>query len=1070
MAMTKWIRRFGVLAMVSMSVASLASRVVTAQRPVADPAHVTVNPALYEGLAFRPLFNFTRGGRSHTVVGIPSNPQIYYMGAANGGVFKTTDAGQSWVPITDGQIAVGSTGALGVADSNPDIVWLGTGSPDPRGNVSNGDGVYKSTDAGKTWTHMGLEKAGLIGRIRIHPTNPDVVFVAVLGNIFSPSKERGVYRTKDGGKTWAQVLSVSEKTGAADLAMDPKNPNVLIAGMWAVERKPWTQVSGSMDGGLFRSLDGGDTWQKLTNGLPKAMTGKIGVSISGADSKRVYAQIEAANDEGGTFRSDDGGASWTRVNTTRNLQQRAFYYTGIYADPVEVDTVYGLNVSMFKSTDGGKTFVGFRGTHSDNHDLWINPTNNKTIANSNDGGAAITLDGGNTWSSQDNQPTAEIYRLETDRRWPYWVYGAQQDNGSVGLSSSGNGDFIAVGPGESSYIAVDPRNPNVNYAGNYGGTLVRIDRTNGTTESVRIYADSQTGQRASEMKYRQQWNAPIRLSPHNPDVVYTTSQYVHRSRDGGQTWDVISTDLTRNDKAKQDFSGEGGVSRDNTGVEVYCTIFSFEESPATPGLLWAGSDDGLLHLSRDAGKTWSNITPPGLPEFATINSIDLKANLPGRAVIAAYRHMLNDYTPYIYSTSDYGRTWKRIADGKNGIPVGHSVRVVRESPDRPGLMLAGTEYGMYITFDDGAHWQRFQLNLPVTPITDMRILRKEVAITTEGRGFWVLEGLPVLEQLKAGLEAQPGTLFKPADAYRAGGPQPTFYYFLKDTPTAPVDLEVLDSKGVSVYKATGQPGSGGPVTVLPTLTAGRGGRGAGPGGGGGGGGRGNFGGGGGGGGVSAKKGLNKVVWSPRLPAPFTTPPGGVVMWGGAGGGPKPAPGLYTVKVTSGTWTASQTFRLETDPRFGKTSDIDGAAQLRMANEVGGWVKTNWDNMLKLRDAKAQAKASAEKAGASSPVAAAAKTFVERAEAVEGDITQMKGAPNGQDSLNFPGRLDNQLTALYGEVVQPERKLPKSVTERYADLKPIYEAIQARAAAVLTTEVAQFNAVASQAGAAAIVIK
>jgi photosystem II stability/assembly factor-like uncharacterized protein len=1066
--MKTWMHRAAIALSVIGILALTATLPVTAQRPMADPAMAVVKPDLFTGLTYRNLTNFSRGGRSHAVVGVPSDPKTYYMGAANGGVFKTSDSGVTWTPITDGQIGVGSTGALAVADSDPNIVWLGTGSPDPRGNISNGDGVYKSTDAGKTWTHMGLEKAGLIGRVRIDPKNPDIVFVAAIGNIFGPNKERGVYRTKDGGKTWEQVLAISDKTGAVDLSMDPKNSNVIFAGMWTVRREPWSITSGSMEGGLYRSLDGGNTWQKITNGLPtKVMVGKVAVAVSGADSKRVYALIEAANDEGGVFRSDDGGATWSRVNSTRNLQQRAFYYGRIYADPVEVDTVYGLNTGNYKSTDGGKTFAGFSGTHGDNHDLWINPTNNKLIINGNDGGASITTNGGappvngvSSWSSQDNQTTAEIYRVEIDRRWPYWVYGAQQDNGSVGVSTDGVTPFINAGPGEAGYIAVDPRNPQINYAGNYGGTLVRIDRTNGVNESVRIYEDSQTGQRALEMKYRQQWNAPIKLSPHNPDIVYTTSQYVHRSKDGGQTWDVISPDLTRNDKTKQDFSGGAGITRDDTGVEVFGTVFVFEESPATPGLLWAGSDDGLLHLSRDNGKTWQNITPTGLPESSTINSIDVTPKAAGRAVVTAYRHELNDYTPYVYLTTDFGKTWKRIADGKNGIPVGHSVRVVREDPDRQGLMFAGTEYGMYVTFDEGAHWQPFQLNLPVTPIMDMKIFRKTIAIATEGRGFWIFEALPVVEQLTPAADPAAPAFYKPADAYRAGGPLPTLYYRFNAQPTAPVEISISDAKGHVVWTAKGEPGAG-PAVATPA--GGRGGRGGG----------GRFGGRGGGSNqVYAKAGLNKVTWNASTNESPYTAPQGIVSWA-HGPGPaqniKAAPGVYTAKITSGSWTETQTFRLDSDPRLGRMTDLEGQQQLTMAREVGAWEKALYDNVAKLRDLKAQAKAIAEKAGASSPVAAAAKALMDKATAVEGDMTQLQGSA-GQDSLNFPTRLDGQIAELYGGIVGNERKIPKGMTERYADLKDQVNPISARAATVLTTEIAAFNAVASAAGAGTIVIK
>jgi photosystem II stability/assembly factor-like uncharacterized protein len=1054
-----------------------------------------VNPGLFSGLYYRPLTIFSRGGRVTAVAGVPANPQMYYMGSA-GGVWKTTDAGLTWTPVTDGQINVGSIGAIAVADANPEIVYVGTGTADPRGNVSNGDGMYKSIDGGKTWQHIGLEKAGLIGRIRIHPQNPNLVYVAAVGNCFGPNKERGVYRTKDGGQTWDQVYALGENTGANDITMDVKNPSTLIAAMWTVRRQPWSIDSGSLADGLVRSTDGGDHWTKLTTGLPaNVMVGKIGVSISQADPKRVYALIEAASDQGGVYRSDDGGTSWTRPYAKRDLLQRAFYYTHIFADPVDPDTVYATNTGAFKSTDGGKTWTGVRAPHGDNHDWWINPLNNKAMIESNDGGAAISLDGGQSWSTENNQPTAEIYRIGVDTRWPYWVYGAQQDNSSVAVPSTNLGQpMLDAGPGEAGYLAIDPRNFNVVYAGNYGGFLVRTDRANGVADSIRVYADEETGQRAADMKYRFQWNAPIRLSPHNPDILYTTSQYVHRSKDGGQNWERISPDLTRNDKTKQDFSGGRGITRDSTGVEVYDTVFAFEESPVTPGLLWAGSDDGLLHLSRDNGAHWDTITPTGLPEWSTINVIDLSPKNAGRAIITAYRYELADFTPQVYETNDYGKTWKRIADGTNGIPAGHATRVVREDPDQPGLLVAGTEYGMYISYDDGGHWQPFQLNLPRVPIMDLKFYRHNLIVATEGRAFWILDDVPVVEGLKAAQGSDAAVLFKPTDAYRSGGrgfgggggpavPLPTFHYWFRDEPTAPVTLQVLDPGGTVVYTATGQPASGPaaqPPSAVPDLSAnaaggaGRGGRGAG------GGGQGAGGGGapGGGGGrsafgppsvsVSAHQGLNSATWlQMTYPPPFTMPRG-IIMWGGGGGqGPKMAPGMYSVKLSMGTWSQTQTFHLGADPRYQPAmTDADGAAQLKMALEVGGWTKTLYDNLAKIRDAKQQA---ADQAKATPALAAAAKTLTDKLVAVEGDMTQLQGEA-GQDALNFPGRLDNQLTALYQNIVGTERKLGTSVNERYLDLKPQYEQLMQRADTTLRTEVTTFNAAATRAGAQGIVIK
>ncbi len=1049
--------RVGILVLVGAALAVIGAWPLVAQQ------NTIVNPALYKSVYYRPLTVFSRGGRVTAVAGVPADAQTYYMGAA-GGVWKTTNAGARWEPVTDGQIGVGSIGAIAVADSDPNIVYVGTGSADPRGNVTNGDGVYKSTDAGTTWQHIGLRAAGVIGRIRVHPKDANVAYVAVVGNIFGPNKERGVYRTKDGGKTWEQVLAVSENTGAIDVSIDRKNPDTLFAAMWTVRRAPWSIDSGSTEGGLFRSSNGGTTWQRLTKGLPSGvLVGKIGVSVSEANPLRVYALIEAAGDQGGVYRSDDRGETWTRINTSRSLQQRAFYYTKIYGDPIEPDTVYALNTGAYKSTDGGKTFqsAGIQ-AHGDHHDLWINPTNNKALINSNDGGATVSIDGGRTWSTQENQPTAEIYRLDVDRRWPYWVYGAQQDNSTIAVPSNNIGEPYPVGGGESGYIAVDPRNPNIVYAGSYGGAVSRMDRDLGITENVRPYADSETGQRASDLKYRFQWNAPIRISPHSADTVYTTSQFVHRTRDGGQTWEVISPDLTRNDKTKQDFSGGKGITRDSTGVEIYSVIFAFEESPVTPGLFWAGSDDGLLHLSRDGGKKWEKITPPGLPEFSTINVIDLSRKNAGRAIVTAYRYMLNDVTPFACLTNDYGKTWKRIADGTNGIPVGDFLRVVREDPDRPGLLYGGTEHGMYISFDEGAHWQSFQNNLPRVPVMDLKVYRKNLIVATEGRAFWILDDLPVVQQLKAGLDTEAGVLFKPADAYREGGPLPTFSYWLKDEPKAPVKVDVMDATGAVVYTATGQPGSGVTLPPSPVFTGAGGGRG----------GRGGGGRGGGGGAApaaSAHQGLNRTAWDARL-APLFTVPQGIVMWGGGGGrgggGPKAASGRYTVKVSSGDWSATQTFRLSTDPRLPAMTEADTAAQLKMVKDVGGQVKKLYDTLAQIRDVKKQAAASAQKTPA---VGGAAKTLVDKLVAIESEITQIQGE-GGQDALNFPGRIDNQWIALYGNVAGLERKLNKAVLERYADLKPPTDQLMQRAATALAGDVAAFNSEATKAGATLIAVR
>jgi photosystem II stability/assembly factor-like uncharacterized protein len=1042
-----------------------AGPVRAAAPETAQAAPALVDPAILGTMSYRNLTVFSRGGRVTAVAGVESNQQLYYMGSTGGGVWRTNDAGATWTNISDGFFEAGAIGAIEVATSDPNVIYVGTGSACPRGNVSPGVGMYKSTDAGATWRHIGLRDAGTIGRIKIHPTNPNLVYAAVLGNLFGPSKERGVYRSRDGGTTWQQVHAISERTGAVDLTMDVKNPDTLIAAMWTVERKPWTIDSGSSEGGLFRTTNGGDTWTKLTAGLPKGRIGKAGVSISAANPQRVYAQIEAEFDEGGTFRSDDGGTSWTRTYTGRDLQQRAWYYTHVIADPVEPDTVYALNVGAFKSTDGGKTFTGNAvQSHSDHHDLWINPKNNKAMVEGNDGGATVKLNDA-AWTGQNNQITSELYRLTVDTRWPYWVYGAQQDNSTIAVPSQGTEAPYDVGGGESGHIAVDPRDPGIVYAGNYGGTLSRTDRKFNRTENIKVYADSQTGQRAADMKYRSQWNAPIKISVHNPDVVYTTSQFVHRTTNAGLDWSVVSPDLTRNDSRRQQYSGGEGITRDNTGVEVYGTIFAIEESATTPGLIWAGSDDGLMHISRDNAKSWQRVTPADWPE-GCINSIDPSVHDPGRAVVAMYRYRQGDTRPYAYLTNDYGKSWRRIADGTNGIPNGHFVRVVREDPARRGVFYAGTEYGMYVSFNDGTSWQPLQLNLPRTPVTDIKIYREDLILTTQGRGFWILDNMTPLRTVAPGATAA-AVLFKPELAYRQGGTLPTFYYWLREAPTAPVTVEVSDMKGSVLFTTAAEPGTA-PAAAAPG-GGGRGGRG----GGGGGGGRGaGAGAAPAGGSASAVAGMNRATWTNvRYPSLYTVPQR-VVMWGGGAGpgqGPKVPPGEYRVKVSSGSWSETQTFRLATDPQATPAmTAAEGAEQLKLANEVGGMIKELYASVASIRDVRQQLETIA-KSPAASAMQPGVKTLRSALDAAEGDLTQMQGE-GGQDSLNFPGRLDNQLIVLYQSIVNSERRLGTPQMERYKDLKPPADKMLAAARNVLTKDVAAFNAAASKAGAGTITVK
>src|SRR5688500_3955785 len=936
------------------------------ERPAAAGGRRSPPPyseALFQAMQFR-LVGPYRGGRSTAVAGVVQDPRTFYMGTTGGGVWKTTDAGLSWrnvtdkvredrplaparpmgegappLPVTaavkDPQVRAGdalgsaSVGAVAVAPSDPNVVYVGMGSACIRGNVSAGDGVYKSTDAGATWRHAGLADAGQIGRIQVHPTDPERVYVAVLGHAFGPNKTRGVFRSQDGGKTWEKVLYVSDKAGAVDLAMDPSNPRILYAATWEALRQPWTAVSGGPGSGLWRTTDGGDTWQPLTEGLPEGTKGRIGVAASPARPGRVFALVEHA-EKSGLYRSDDGGKSFRQVSSDRNLITRAWYYTHVYADPRDANTVYVLNVALWRSDDGGKTFLPIRTPHSDNHDLWIHPETPEVMIEANDGGANVTQNGGRTWTAQDNQPTAEMYRLTVDDQFPYWLYGGQQDNTAVAIPSQapaggiGREDWYVPGGCESATVAVDPRDPNVTYAGCYGGSLGRYDRRTGVEQEVMVWPQMAVGQRAADLKYRFQWNTPIRVSRHDPAVLYTTSNHVHRSRDEGRSWEEASPDLTRNQKAKQESSG-GPISKDNTGVEVYGTIFAFEESPHAKGELWAGSDDGLVHLSRDDGKSWQNVTPPGLPEWGTVNMIELSSHQPGRAFVAVHRYRMDDFRPFVFRTSDWGATWQPLTSGSNGIPAGHFVRVVREDPARLGLLYAGTEYGLYVSFDDGRRWQPLQINLPVTPITDLAVKNGDLVVATQGRSYWILDDLNPLLQLTAEVAAARLHLFTPRPAVSVlgtgGFTRPTdgqnppegaiLYYLLgedlSEKGKTEVKLEILDASGNVLRTLSSQQEEYQAPSLFrqlfPELFEPRK--------------------------LKAKKGLNRFVWNFRLGDAEVVEK--AVLWGSAAG-PKVAPGKYQARIGVGGATSEVAFEVRPDPRS-KVSPEDRQAAHDLARDA-----------------------------------------------------------------------------------------------------------------------------------------
>ena len=793
---------------------SEAEQKPTAQAKTEDASKDNADP-LFKGMKYRVVGPF-RGGRSLTAAGIPGDPTTYYFGSTGGGVWKSTDGAVTWTSVFDKE-GVGSIGSVAVAESEPNTVYVGTGEACIRGNISHGDGVYKSLDGGKTWKNVGLRDSRAIGRVIVNPRNPDIVFVAALGHPFGPNSERGVFRTTDGGKTWERVLYKDENTGAIDVAFDPHNSNIIFASLWEARRTPWSLSSGGPGSGIYRSNDGGTTWKHLQeHGLPKGPYGRIGLSVA-ANSERVYALIEAQ--DGGLYRSDDSGDTWELVNGSHSLIQRPWYYMHIIADPQDPETVYVLDVDFYRSSDGGRSFNKVKVPHGDNHGLWIDPKNPRRMIASNDGGVTITLDGGKTWTREDNQPTAQFYHVITDNRSPYYVYGAQQDNSTIAIASRSDegsinrSNWYAVGGGEAGYIAPYPPDPNIVYAGDYEGNLTRFDKRTGQIKNIAVMPELSDAHGAANLEHRFQWTAPLITSPHDPNTLYYGGERVFRTTDGGMHWDAISPDLTRNDKSKQQVSG-GAITKDDTGTEYYDTVFSIAESPLTKGLIWAGTDDGLIQLTRDGGKSWNNVTPKDLPEWSRISLIEASPQDAGRAYVAADRHQLDDLRPYIYKTSDYGRTWTRV--GK-GIPDGSFVRAVREDLKKRGLLYAGTETGVYVSFNDGADWRPLKLNLPTTPIHDLVVKNDDLVLATHGRSFWILDDITPLRQFSDQVANSDVYLYKPATAYRMHNgdeedrPKPklvgmnpppgaVIYYYVKQVPKQETTIEILDTAGAVIRK------------------------------------------------------------------------------------------------------------------------------------------------------------------------------------------------------------------------------------------------------------------------------
>jgi len=1020
-------------------------------------AHAQQTPAFpesaLEGLTFRSI-GPSRGGRSTAATGITEQPLTFFMGATGGGVWKTVDAGLNWTNISDGSFATGSIGSIDVADSDPNVIYVGTGSGDIRGNVSKGVGVYRSTDGGDSWSHVGLQRAGQIGRIEVHPDDPDIAFVAALGDPFGPNPDRGIYRTTDGGASWEKVLFVSDSTGFADVALNPKNPRIVFAGAWRAERKPWTAISGSEEGGVFRSTDGGDTWDRLEGGLPTGLVGKAAVTVSRANPDRVWVLIEAPEGRGGVYRSDDGGDTWSHVNTDRSLQQRAWYYTHIYADPVDENTVYALNTSYMKSIDGGVTFQRYSVPHGDVHDLWINYENPDFQVVSDDGGAQVTTTGAKSWSTYYNQTTAQIYRVFVDEQFPYRVYGPQQDNSTIMVPSRNMPAvqpaqfWASVGGCESGHIQIDPRDPMVTYAGCYGGNINRVNRATGDVRQILLYPELQLGQAPKTLRHRFQWNAPIRLSPHDPDVLYHMSQYVNRTKDGGYSWETISPDLTRNDTTKQDFAG-GRITLDNTGIEAYGTIFAFEESPQEEGVLWAGSDDGLVHISRDDGANWEDITPPGLPAYSTVNVIDLSAHGQGRATIVAYRYRMQDTDSYMFQTDDYGQSWRRLSSA--GIEPGHFVRVVREDPEREGLLFAGTEAGLYVSFDDGTTWQSLQENLPVTPVTDLKIHHGDLVVATQGRAFWILDDLTPLREMSSTTVDAAMHLYAPRPAIRAQGVFPngaSIYFQLADDPTEAVDLEFVDGGGHVARVYSTDPDSwddeakaaiGRDSHWSPDR-------------------------------LEAKAGLNRMMWNLQEEGPNLVE--GARIWGFTGRVPA-VPGDYEVRLSMGDASQTAALTVEIDPRVADEVTVaDLQAQHDLMVRARDMLQQSHDAVRDIRSVRTQmtdVATTAKEAGFGDEFTEMAHETGEKLTGVEEELFQTKNE-SGQDPLNFPPMLDNQIATLYGYISSTYDRPNAGAFERADDLEVLLGAQLKALQVIIDTDVAEFNRQLREKGVPGVIVR
>lgn len=960
----------------------------------ADTSPPAFEEQLFEGVKWRSIGPF-RGGRAGTAVGVSHNPNLYYMGTAGGGVWRTQDAGSTWECISDGYFG-GSIGAVAVAESDPNVIYVGEGEQTLRGNVSSGWGLWRSTDAGKTWKQIGLKGSEHIGRIRIHPNNPDVVYVAAIGNLWKPNDVRGVYRSKDGGENWERILFESDKAGAVDLILDPNNPRIIYASTWEMKRNGYRMDSGGPGSHLWKSTDGGDNWTKLTNqpGLPKGVWGIVGVTVSPVNSERVWVIIEA--EDGGVFRSDDAGKTFTKVNESRALRQRAWYYSRIYADTQNEDIVYVMNVSFWRSKDGGKNFSSLDTPHGDHHDLWIAPDNNQRMVVADDGGAQVSNDAGANWSTYHNQPTAQFYRVTTDNHFPYRIYGAQQDNSTIRIAHRSSGstitesDWEVSAGGESAHLAPDPLNPDIVYGGTYKGYMMRLDHGTGQLRSTNVWPINPAGSGAEVMKYRFNWNFPVFFSPHNPKKLYAGSNHLHVTYNEGQSWEVISPDLSRNDPETIRSSG-GPLTQDNTGAEYYANIFAVTESPYEEGVIWAGTDDGRLNVTRDGGKTWADVTPPGSPKLNMMNCVDVNPFVNGGVYLAATSYKFGDYTPYLYKTNDYGKSWKLIT---KGIDPNHYTRAIRADPKRDGLLYAGTEWGMYISFDDGDNWQPFQLNLPITSIRDLHVRDNNLIAATHGRSFWIIDDLTTIHQLNDEIAKQDFHLFQPKPAFRMaqggswGSPNyklvgenhpdgVIFHYFIKkETDSAKVSLEIMELDGDLISKYSNKAKDKKEK-------------------------------------LKVKKGGNRFVWDMRYPGfeEFD----GLVLYSSPNRGPKAVPGKYKARLTVDGQSVEQEFEIIKDPRLPNTAE-DYQKQFEFITKVRDKVSEAHLAIKDIRSIRKDINYLKEKLGKDAEykdVIEMANELEKEMGVIENNIHQTKNRSR-QDPLNYGIRVNNHLAFLMAD--------------------------------------------------------